>query len=182
MACDLNAKHVDWNYRLTTVRGELLGDYADRNSCLIHGPDSPTTVPYNPSATLDVLDIAITKNFVTPVYLTACSALRSDHLRILIDTTCRSSFLNPPDRTDFKRTDWSKFQECLENVIPFNAETADEVGIDACVGTLTSAISGALEVSTPKSRPRADPRPPIPARIQDEIRLKNRLMRQWQIT
>jgi hypothetical protein len=47
---------------------------------------------------------------------------------------------------------------------------------------LISAISGALEESTPKSRPRADPRPPIPARIQDEIRLKNRLRRQWQLT
>jgi hypothetical protein len=47
---------------------------------------------------------------------------------------------------------------------------------------LTSAISGALERSTSKSRPLADPRPPIPARINDEIRLKNRLRRQWQLT
>jgi hypothetical protein len=51
-----------------------------------------------------------------------------------------------------------------------------------CREFLYSAISGALEVSTPKSRTRADPRPPIPARIQDEIRLKNRLRRQWQLT
>jgi hypothetical protein len=47
---------------------------------------------------------------------------------------------------------------------------------------LTSAISGAFEVSTPKSRPRADPRPPIPALIQDEILQKNRLRSQWQLT
>ena len=79
MAGDLNAKHVDWNSRLTIVRGKLLGDYADRHSCLIHGPDSPTTVPYNPSA------IAVTKNLPTPVHLTACSALSSDHLSIMID-------------------------------------------------------------------------------------------------
>jgi hypothetical protein len=151
MAGDLNANHVDWNSRLTTVRGKLLRDYADRHSCLIHGPDSPTTIPYNPSATPDVLDIAVTKNLPTPVHLTACSALSSDHLPILIDTTCRSSFLNPQDRPDFKRTDWSKFQACLDNVIPFNTETADEVGINTCVENLTSAISGALEKSTPKS-------------------------------
>jgi hypothetical protein len=151
MVGDLNAKHVDRNSRLTTVRGKLLLDYADRHSCLIHGPDSPITVPYNPSGTPDVLDIAVTKNVPTPVHLTAFSALSSDHLPILIDTMCRSSFLNPPDHPDFKRTDWSKFLACLNNVIPFNAETADEAGIDACVGSLTSAISGALEVSTPKS-------------------------------
>jgi hypothetical protein len=160
MAGDINAKHVDWNFRLNIVRGKLLRDYIDRHSCLVHGPDSPITIPYNPSATLDVLDIAVTKTLPTPVNLTACSALSSDHLPTLIDTRCRSSFLNPPDRPDFKRTDWSKFQACLHNVIPFNTETADEAGIDTCVGSLNSAISEALEVSTPKSRKRADPRPP----------------------
>jgi hypothetical protein len=68
------------------------------------------------------------------------------------------------------------------DVILFNTETADYAGIDTCVENLTSAISGAFEISTPKRRPRADPRPPIPARIQDEIRLKNSLRRQWQLT
>ena len=57
--------------------------------------EQPTPVPYNPSATPDVLDIAITKDLVSPVYLTTCSALSSDHFPILIDTQCRSSFLNP---------------------------------------------------------------------------------------
>jgi hypothetical protein len=51
MAGDLNAKHVEWNSRLTTKRGRSLRDYADRNSCLIHGPRTPTTIPYNPSTT-----------------------------------------------------------------------------------------------------------------------------------
>jgi hypothetical protein len=36
--------------------------------------------------------------------------------------------------------------------------------------------------SAPKRRSHADPRPPLPASIQDEIRLKNRLRRQWQVT
>jgi endonuclease/exonuclease/phosphatase family metal-dependent hydrolase len=91
MAGDFNAKHVDWNARLTTKRGRILRDYAVGNSCLIFGPDSPTTNPYNASATPDVLDIVITRNLTTPVYLTSCSALISDHLPVLIDTTCRSS-------------------------------------------------------------------------------------------
>jgi hypothetical protein len=45
MAGDLNAKHVDWNSRLTTKRGKLLRDYADGNSCLIFEPDITTTNP-----------------------------------------------------------------------------------------------------------------------------------------
>jgi hypothetical protein len=79
MAGDLNAKHVDWNSRLITTRGWHLRDYANVHSCLIYWPETPTTNPYNSSATPDVLDTVITKNLVIPVYLTTCSALSSDH-------------------------------------------------------------------------------------------------------
>jgi hypothetical protein len=58
IAVDLNAKHVDWNSRLTTRRVKLLRDYADENSCLIFGPDTSTTNLCNPSATRDVLDMS----------------------------------------------------------------------------------------------------------------------------
>jgi len=75
MVGDLTAQHVDWNSRLNTRREKLLRDYADENSCLIFGPDSPTTNPYNPSVTPDVLDIAITKKISFPVYLTSCSGI-----------------------------------------------------------------------------------------------------------
>jgi len=97
MAGELNAKHVELNSRLVTKRGTLLHDYADKNSCLIYGLKTPT-IPYNPSATPDVLDNVIMKDPVTPVYLTTCSALSSDHLPILIDMRCRPTFLSPPDR------------------------------------------------------------------------------------
>jgi hypothetical protein len=60
MAGDINAKHVDWNSRLTTRRRIPLRDYADEDSCLIFGPDTPTTNPYNRLAT-PVLDIVITR-------------------------------------------------------------------------------------------------------------------------
>jgi len=69
MAEDLNAKHVDWNSRLDTRRGKLLRDYADENSCLIFGPDTPTTNTYNPLVTPDVLEIVTTKNLSFPAYL-----------------------------------------------------------------------------------------------------------------
>jgi len=85
MAGDLNAKHVDWNSRLSMRRGKLQLDYADGNSCLIFGPDTTSSNPYNTLATPDVLDIVITKNLTSPVYLTSCSALSSDHLPVLID-------------------------------------------------------------------------------------------------
>lgn len=143
-------------------------------------PNTPTSIPYNPSATPYILDIVITKDLVTPMYLT-CSALSSDHLSLLINKRCRSSFLGPPDRPDL-RTDCSKFQACLEAGPLSKPDLPNEVAIDACDEELSSAISKSLTDSTPKRRPRDDPRPPIPACIQDEIRLKSRLRRQWQIT
>jgi hypothetical protein len=177
MAGDLNPKHVEWNSRLTTRRGKLLRDYADEYSCLIFGPDTPTTNPYHLSATPDVLDIAVTKDLPFPVYLTSCSALSSDHLPVLIDTACRSSFHHPPDRPNFRRTEWANFQAHLEDQIPFDPELHNGMAIDTCVENFSGAVLQALVASTPKCRPLDDPRPLIPAGIQDAIRPKNRLRR-----
>jgi hypothetical protein len=73
LASDLNAKHVDFNSRLNTRQGKPLRNYADENSCLIFGPDAPTTNPYRSNATPDVLDIAIVKVYPFPMYLNSCS-------------------------------------------------------------------------------------------------------------
>jgi len=87
IAGDLNAKHVNWNSRLKTIRGKILLNYADGNSCLVFRQDTATTNPYNPLDTLDVLDILITKNLTSAVYLTSSSELSSDHFPIFNDTT-----------------------------------------------------------------------------------------------
>jgi hypothetical protein len=55
------------------------------------------------------------------------------------------------------------------------------MAIDTCV-EISGAVFKAVASSTPKCRPRADPRPPIPAVIQYKIHLKNRLSRRWQVT
>ena len=182
MAGDLNAKHVDWNSRLSTRGGRgILRDYADENSCLIFGQDSPTTNPHNPSVSPDVLDIVITKNLSFSVYLTSCSALTSDHLPFLIDTACRSSFHHPPDRPDVRRTYWVDFQCHLEDLIPFELELLNKIAFDTLVENFSGVVLEALAASTSKRRLRDDPRPLIPDGIQDEIRLSETVRRQWQI-
>ena len=70
----------------------------------------------------------------------------------------------------------------MEDLIPFDPELRNGIAIDTCVEKFPGAVLWALAVSTPKCRPRDDQRPPILAGIQNEIRLKNRLRRQWQIT
>jgi hypothetical protein len=121
----------------------------------------------------------VVKDFVLPVHLTVFSSLSSDHLPILIDTTCRSSFQNLLDRPDFTRMDWAALQACLDDKLPGNPVVNDEEAIEKCLEELTSAIQEATAASAPKRLPRADPRTPLPASIHDEIRLKYRLRRQW---
>ena len=115
-------------------------------------------------------------------YLTSCSALSLDHLPVLIDTVCRSSFQYPPDRPVFRRTDWANFETHVEDEIPFDPELHKGMAIDTCVENFSVAVLKALAAPTPKCRPCEDPLPPIPAGIQDGIRQKNRLRRRWQVT
>ena len=56
------------------------------------------------------------------------------------------------------------------------------MAIDTCVENFSGAVLQVLAASTPKYHPRDDPRLRIPAGIQDEMRLKNRLRRRWYVT
>jgi hypothetical protein len=89
--------------RLLTLPGSTrhgnLRDYADKNFCLIFGPGTPTTNPYNLSANPNVLD------FPSPGFLFSRSVLSSDHLPVIMDTMCRSPFLQPPDHPDSRSID-----------------------------------------------------------------------------
>jgi len=123
------------------------------------------------------MDIVI-ENLPFTVYLNSCSALSSDHLPVLTDTACRSSFQHAADRPDFRRTDNTNFQTNLKGQIQFDPGLHNGMEIDRCVENSSGAVLKALAASTQKCRPRHDPRPSITAGIQDGIRLKYRLRRQ----
>jgi hypothetical protein len=74
------------------------------------------------------------------------------------------------------------YQACLEGTLPGNPTVNDEEAIDMCVEELSNAIHEAVSASAPRRRLRADPQPSLPADIQDEIRLKERLKGHWQVT
>ena len=121
MAGDLEVKHLDWNSRLRTRRGKPLREYTDENSCLIFGPGNPTTNTYNPLATPDFLDIVITKNLTSPVYLT--TSRYSLTLHVAHPSSARRIALISGALT-------AKFQTHLEDQIPFEPELHDGMAID----------------------------------------------------
>ena len=139
------------------MRWVKLRENADENSCLIFEPDSLATNPCNTSATSDVFYTIITKYLPSPVHLTFCFALSSDNLLLIIDAMCRSSFLHPSDRPDFRHTDWAKFQACLEYEILINPDLHNRVANHTCIETMFGAVMKTQASSTPKSRTRDDP-------------------------
>ena len=182
MAGYLNAKHKDWNSRVNSCRGELLQEYVSTNSCIVYGPTTHITAPFNSSNLPDVLDIVVVKDFVLPVNLTVCNALNSDHLPILVDPPCRASFQVPPDLpTETSRlgslpgplgckTPWGN---------PGRNPTED---IDARLETLTKAIQDTLRVAAPRHRPDEDGSRLVPPFILAKICEKNWLRRTWLVT
>jgi hypothetical protein len=77
---------------------------------------------------------------------------------------------------------WAAYQACLEDRLAGNSVVNDEESTDKCVKEQSRAIQEALTTSAHKRRPCADPRPPAPNGIRDEIRLRNQLKMQWQVT
>ena len=70
----------------------------------------------------------------------------------------------------------------MEDQSHFDTELQNGMAIDTCDENFSGAVLKALAAYPPKCRTCDDPRPRIPAGIQYEIRLKNRLRRQWQVT
>jgi hypothetical protein len=129
----------------------------------------------------DVHDIVVVKDFVLPAQLTVCSALSSDHLRILIDTTCRSSFQNLPDHPVH-----ANGVGCIPGLpwwqTPGKSRGKRRGGNRQVRGRADQrhprGHSGICSQAPTPYRPAA----PLPASIQYEISLKKRFRRQWQVT
>jgi len=145
---------------------------------LIYGLDTTTTIPFNPSATWDVLDIVITNDLASPVHPTSCSAMSLDHLPVLIDMTC-PSFFHTTDCPDFRRIEWATFQVHLEDSILSYSELHNNrhVSLDI-IWHYSSALAG----TTLNSRPHDDPWSLIPACMHNKIHLKKQLRMQWKAT
>jgi len=163
-------------WRATSTQNTWMGTRGwaqdEGNYCVI----MPTRTVWSLHRTLERL--THTTPWVFPMSWTS----GSDHLPVVIDTTCRSSFQHLPDRPDFRHTDWANFQTHLEDQISFDPQLHNGMAIDTCVDNFSGAVLKALATSNPKRRPRGDTRPAILAGIQDYIRLKSRLRRQLQIT
>jgi hypothetical protein len=100
-------------------------------TCLIFEPGTPNTNQYNPSTTIDVLDILLTRYLPSTVHLTSWTALSSDHLPALIDTVTHRFSTHQIALTS-GALNWATFQTQLEAEIPFNPELHNYMANGTC--------------------------------------------------
>jgi hypothetical protein len=85
-----DTKRTDWNSGLITARGSPLRDYANRNICLICGPDSPNTAPYTHNATPDNTITHVDQSFKTYWTAPTSSEWTGLHSRLALMTDSRA--------------------------------------------------------------------------------------------
>ena len=117
------------------------------------------------------MDIVSTKDTFISVHLTTCFLLSSDHLPVLIGKKMSFIFCQPTRPPQFPA---ARHLACLKDGLPSNKELPDEIAIDMCVEKLSSDLLEALAVTSPKSRPNDESRPPISGRNTPETRLRQR--------
>ncbi|KYB24558.1 putative RNA-directed DNA polymerase from transposon X-element-like protein, partial [Tribolium castaneum] len=83
-AGDFNAKHINWGSHRSNRNGNILNDFTDQHLDIsVMAPAEPTFYQ-NSDGAADILDVAIVKNVVHQVRLTAINDLSSDHNPVLM--------------------------------------------------------------------------------------------------
>lgn len=178
VAGDLNAKHPDWNARVSNPNGAILRNHQDTNSSYqILATEEPTHFPKNRSLLPDVLDIVLVKNLKNDVNLTVICALESDHnpVRIALGADSRDPTL-PYQR---KHLNGNKFKNFMTNNTPTLPTTSKESTEDAILA-LTSAIQVARAISTEMTQ--VEPDSDADLLIKHLVNEKNQLRRRYQRT
>lgn len=177
---DLNAKHPTWTCNSTNKNGRIIYKFTTNRPIHVVDPGTPTTRPYNINTTATAIDIAIVKNAPGYPEIEVIDELNSDHLPCILKfTDINPDITHQTPRLNFKKADWKKFREELHNEITINNKIKTTMDIDDNVEALTTAIQTALAKSTPTTKPPTADNS-LPPEIQDLIKTKNNIRRQFQ--
>ena len=118
---DFNAHHEAWhsstNSSRAAARGELIVEAAESSSLCLLNTAHPTRLPTNGPASSPDLSFCSAHLALTALWQPA-TRLNSDHLPILInlhDTDSAPSGLPPTLYSNYKKADWSGFEEYVES-------------------------------------------------------------------
>jgi len=162
-----------WNNRTSNPSGYILYKHIQQGDYAVLAPSSPTDYHYSKFKNPDILDIALVK---LP-QVTNNNNLSLDHNPIILEVHCYPSTSTPPEPN--KRINWIKFTDTLnKKITDSNSKTTTTTDINIAINNLTSNIqsseSNAYKIANLKKTNS------LPPQIIQEIRIKNRLRRDWQ--
>lgn len=180
IAGDLNAKHTDWNCRVSNQSGIKLRElfYNSNNAFEILAPISPTHIPDQLNHEPDILDIALIKNVQHNLTINTLNALDSDHLPVLLNFNHRIEHAEPRTFLNYQNANWEKLEKDIHDSIqPANITTNEE--LNSTVNNLTATIQKAIRDNIPRKTIKYRNRH-IPDSIKRLIRQRNDARRNWQ--
>ena len=179
IAGDLNAKHGNWNCRVTNNNGQKLINYYynTQQNFEIIAPWETTHYP-DTGATPDILDIALVKNLTFQIEIKVLNNLSSDHLPVELKFSGKLKMAETRTVWLYKFAHWEQFRNDVDKNLPScKLETSQE--IDSGVETLTRVIQEAMKLNIPKRKIR-EHKPQLPERIKSLFRQRNEARKKWQ--
>ena len=176
---DINAHSSTWySQDETDHRGELIEELVDQSESTVINDDSkPTRIPFNRgnnnNAEPTSPDITIIPaNLVLHTKWETCTKLSSDHLPIMI-TVNSGTEIKKHNRTfiNYKKANWEKFTEYIENKIEDTEETEDPHKLNKII---VEAIREADKIYVPRGNIKSKTNP-MPEHIRTKITERNEL-------
>jgi hypothetical protein len=147
VAGDWNAKHTAWGSRLTTPKGRNLLTVMQQNNLNYMSMGEPTYWPTDLKKIPDLLDFAITKGISD---INSNLDMSSDHSPIVITLSNHVIWKKPPIRLYNKYTNWTQFQDHINDNINLNMQLKVNQDLEDAVDySITQLIQTAAWTSTP---------------------------------
>lgn len=180
IAGDFNARHHKWLCNNNNNKGKSIFNYQyeNKNRIKLHFPLTHTFFPNDQNKSSSTIDLALSKNIFVPEHPKSLKIMSSDHNPVLIQIQIDGEFhINDKIFYNYKKADWLKFKDCLNENVNHNVIINTPEEIDDHIEKLTNVMNDAVEISVPKSKPFTND---IPSFILDKIKYKNYIRKLWQ--
>lgn len=171
---DFNAKHRVWNNTENNTNGNTLFKFLNEdNDLTIQHPDGPTF--WRSLSKPSTIDIAVSRN--VNISCTGTLQFHSDHDTVSFDLSLRSKpeYIAPISQFMFKKADWKKFKEIVNDKLGDIKKLSNQSDIDQCIGHITEVINHAMNEAIPKKSFKSEN--DFPPEIQTFIATKNKMRR-----
>lgn len=177
VAGDLNSKHIQWGCNSTNQSGRRLLHVINEESLTLVAPIEPTHVPRQADFRPDILDIAITKQFMLQFEQEVINNFYSDHLPVLIKLK-----INLPQMNEYTpKLNWGKLIETLQEINIDKPIDPTENTLEKAAVDFKTMVNTAMQKSTDNIKKKSY-REELPETALEMIKIRNKLRKRFNRT